>query len=45
VVIGLRVLVLSRIWPTVFRQRLQKSTRPKAGSSRSGQRASAAFAA
>lgn len=39
VVVGLRVLVLSRIWTTVFRQRLQKLTRPKAGSSRNGQRA------
>src|SRR5207248_7931529 len=38
VVIGLRVLVLSRIWPTVFRQRLQKLTRSKkTGSSESGQ--------
>ena len=38
VVIGLRVLVLSRIWSTVFRQRLQKSARPKTGSSQSAQR-------
>ena len=37
VVIGLRVLALSGIWPTVFRERLQKSTRPKKGSSRSDQ--------
>lgn len=33
VVLGLRVLVLSGIWATVFRQRLQKSAPEKVGSS------------